>query len=276
MKPFFLAFAWCFLLPCVFCTLYCQINIENIGALSGQIANASVTQQNVWSVNNNPSTLVFAENQSAFGLNVQQHGLITELNCYNFNYYNQFKSNHVIGLNFSTRGNSDLNISSLGLCYAIKLNNYTSIGSKINLLRFQYGDIYGINHLLFADLGIYHSLNSEWEFGFSIKNITQQSLSSNIQESINGFIEVGSNYMPNAYQSFIFNISLSLYSSINYKFAYHHQLFKNFSLGLGYQTLFNQFSWGFSLYSSLLNFGFSSNFQPLFGFNNQIDLIYEF
>jgi len=274
MKLFFYAFAWCFFASCVSSVSYSQINIDYSDALSGKVASASVNQKNVWSVNNNPATLLFTEAKSSIGFNIKQHDYITSLNQYQFTYYNKPNNNQSFGVSISKKGNKDLNIISSGICYALKLNEFTSIGSKLNVLHLQFGDVYGNNTLLTGDIGVYHSLNNYWQFGLSIKNISQQYLSNEVKESLNGTVDIGATYQATIKQSFLFNLSHSIYHEINYKFGYQHQINNSFSIGLGYQTFQSQFSWGFSFTKQKLTFALASNYQQYFGFKNQIDLIY--
>lgn len=273
MKSYFYAFAWCFLASCKFAMLYSQVHIEYNDALSGKIATASVTQKNIWSVNNNPATLLFTKENSSIGFNLKQHDFIRSLNQYQLSYY-QKKNNYSLGFSLIKKGNKDLNIISSGVCYAIKINDFTSIGTKINFLHLQFGDVYGSQSLLTGDVGVYHSLNQFWQFGFSIKNISQQNLSNEVNEVLNGTVDVGVAYQANDKQIFIFNLSQSFYNEVNYKFGYQHQIHQLLNIGFGYQTFQNQFSWGCSLTKKQFSLALSSNFQQQFGFKNQIDLIY--
>lgn len=274
MKLYFYAFAWCILASCKFSVLCSQVNIEYNDALSGKIATASVTQLNVWSVNNNPATLLFTKEKSSLGFNIKQHDLISSLNQYQLSYYNKNNKNQSFGISFSKKGNKDLNIISSGICYALNVNEFTSIGIKLNVLHLKFGDVYGSQTLLTGDIGIYHSLNSFWKFGLSIKNMTQQYLSNEVRESLNGNIDIGTTYQANDKQSFLFNITHGIYNNLNYKFGYQHQIHPSLNIGFGYQTLQSQFSWGFSFTKEQFSIALSSNFQQQFGFKNQIDLIY--
>ena len=252
----------------------CILAQMNPGAKQIALSNSDIAVgDNVFALFNNPAGLAQIDHMeigvffspSPFGMNELKNGFAA------FSYPASFGTIAVGGMVYGFELYKESKIS-IGGSYNYQNNFY--LGTTLNYKNISIKN-YGIKSALIFDIGLLAIITDNLHFGFSYRNITRASLSSNTDELPVEFLS-GLSYK-------IINnctVSLAVEKDIRYKasprFGIDYRIIKYISLRTGFSKYPNLYSFGMGIHYSMLNFNYAIFTHQELGLTQQIGIVISF
>ena len=270
MKKIFFAFL---LTTFLSIQLYSQL-IQDQGAVSTSMAGLNVTENNLWSINNNVGNLATLESTQA-GLSVNNRFLISDLISGTIAFAIPL-NNKAIGINYSNFGNENYQYHTAGIGYSMTLGDHVSAGVKFNYHNINLGNFYGSSSIISGDIGISAELSDELKFGAAIKNPTLSKLADYEDERLPTLIQIGFDYLISEQLHTLIAIEKDIMYPASVKAALIYQPMKSIVLrgGVGTQPTTAAFGIGTSIKS--LNIDLATQYHQVLGFSPEISINYCF
>ncbi len=252
------------------CHLYFCQNVFDQGAISTSICGANVTQNDLWSINNNIGSLANIENM-ALGVSINNRFLISDYSTGTLAFALPIK-NGAFGVNYSNFGNENYAIHSSGIGYSMGLGKNISAGIKINYLLIDLGENYGAKSIFSADLGVNSKLSSALTMGVIIKNPTLSKVSEFEDERIPTSIQVGLDYSVSDQLNTIICFEKDILFAPSVKAAIIYSPIENITLRGGVGT--NPTTFGFGIGSNIkkITIDIGSQYHQILGFSPELSI----
>ena len=243
------------------------------GARSAGLANASSGLSDFWAIYNNQAGLARLK-ASTFGLAVQNHYLLKDLNQGSLGIAIPVKKAGVIGLSFDDLGISIYRENILGLAYAKAFGPAFSAGMKLSYLRSSYSGDNGDRSYIGFELGILYRAKPGLIFAFHTSNPLAFKPGSYKQESLCSRIVLGMSHEIS--QDILILCECEKVSSRKARFKAGIEYFvkEKISLRAGILTAPFQFSFGFGYQLGNLTIDLASSYHRFLGFSPQISIHY--
>jgi len=270
MKKTYLSFFFIFILSF---HLKSQV-IHDQGAVSTSMAGLNVTENNLWSINNNVGNLA-GLNNTQVGISINNRFLLSDLITGTIAFALPF-NNKAIGVNYSNFGNENYQYHTAGVGYSMKLGEHISAGMKLNYHYINLGNYYGNSSIISGDIGLSAELSSDLKFGASLKNPTLSKLADYEDERLPTLIQVGFDYIISEQLHTLIAIEKDIMYPPSVKAAIIYQPMKSFTLrgGVGTQPTTAAFGIGTSIKS--LNIDLATQYHQILGFSPEISIHYCF
>ena len=270
MKKTFLAFL-------LIAFLYNQSNSQIVydqGAVSTSMAGLNVTENNLWSINNNIGNLAILESTQV-GVSVNSRFLVSDLITGTLAFALPF-NNKAIGVNYSNFGNENYQYHTAGVGYSMILGEHISAGIKLNYHYINLGNFYGNSSIISGDIGICAELSDDLKFGASLKNPTLSKLADYEDERLPTMIQIGFDYLISEQLHTLIAVEKDIMYPASIKAAIVYQPMKSIVLrgGVGTQPTTAAFGIGTSIKS--LNIDLATQYHQILGFSPEISINYCF
>lgn len=252
----------------------CILSQMDPGAKQIALSNSDIAvSDNVFALFNNPAGLAQIDNieagvffsPSPFGMRELKNGFAA------FSYPASFGAIAIGGMIYGFELYKESKIS-IGGSYNYQNNFY--LGTTLNYKNISIKN-YGSKSALIFDIGLLAIITDNLHFGFSYRNITRASLSSNTDELPVEFLS-GLSYK-------IINnctVSLAVEKDIRYKasprFGIDYRIIKYISLRTGFSKYPNLYSFGMGIHYSMLNFNYAIFTHQELGLTQQIGIVISF
>jgi hypothetical protein len=242
-----------------------------VGGRSAGMANASVTLNDLWSVNNNQAGLSGIKNISD-GLYYENRYGLKELSLKAGAIAIPTKAG-VIALSVTSFGYAKYNEGKIGLAYAKAFGDKFSAGVQLDYLSTYIGENYGFSSTVAAEIGLRYQMNKNLCIGAHVFNPTKAKVADYNDERAPTVAKLGLSY------SFSDKVIVAVESEkdIQYKPVFkagvEYRPVKQFYFRTGISTnpVINAF--GFGLEFKHFNFDFATTYHRTLGYTPQVSLI---
>lgn len=244
-----------------------------IGAKQAGMANASVTQEDVFAIGYNPAGIGSIENYSV-GLFADQR-FLTGIHFYNLSAAMPVQKVGAFGVSYDYYGFSAYNENRLGFAYARKFSDLISAGLKFNYFRLGIEEN-GAAHAGAFEAGVQIAPTQKMRVGAHIFNPIRQKISKELSKTLSTIIKVGVSYHP----SDKVMLALETEKHINYAFriktGMEYKIAEPIYLRIGAATNPTLFTFGIGTIWKNLHIDFASSWHLQLGYSPQLAFIYNF
>ena len=254
--------------------IYASHDIFPTGAKSTAMANASVTNRDIWSAFNNQAGLADIRHISA-GIIYENKFLFKELGT-KAGVFALPVNSGTFALSFSQFGFNLYNENKVGLAYAMPLGKNFNAGVQIDYLLTQLAENYGKKGLFTFEIGLLAKLSEKIYVGTQIYNPLRVKLTENVEERIPSYIRFGMTYIFSP----VLNVIAELEKDINYKplfkLGIEYEMIKNVYLRTGVANNPSVFSFGFGINMKNLKIDFGTSRHNTLGYSPALSVSYTF
>jgi hypothetical protein len=258
------------LLSFLITSLKISAQFETTGARAAALGGCAITQQDIFSTQNNQAGLAFLKNV-AIGAYFENRFLIKQLNHSSFMAAAPLKKG-TFAVSYNGFGYSQFKQDKFGIAYGILLNENFSIGVQLNYHSIRLGDIYGRTNVLTAALGFQGKLSKQVTVAAHVLNPNRTKLADYNNERLPSAIKIGVQY---AYSEKL-NLQLEADKNSNYKLNFkggvEYMPAQDFYLRFGVTSNPNLFSFGTGFKINSFRIDLSSSYHPVLGFSPQVAL----
>ena len=265
---------WTLLFYLIFHQIYFSQIIFDQGATSTAIVGASVTQTNLWSINNNIGSLSSIEGVQA-GFSFNNRFLVSDFSTNTAAFAIPF-NNAAVGLIYSNYGNENYQIHKVGAGYSMRLGDNISGGLKFNYLLLNLGDFYGSKSIFSADLGLNAKLNSDLKMGVIIKNPTLSKIADFEDERIPTIIQLGFDYSVSEQLNTIIAIEKDILYAASVKAAIIYSPIEKMTIRAGVGTYPTSFGFGLGTSYKNVFFDLGTQYHQVLGFSPELSITTNF
>lgn len=243
------------------------------GARSMSMANASVTLEDVWAVQNNPGAIA-AVDQMTVGISYENRFLLKELQSQGIAYAQPLKTG-VISVGGSMYGYRNFRDYKAGLGYGLKLAEHFYAGVQINLHGLQLAEYYGSKNSMSGEAGILYYLTDNWHIGASVFNLGRAKLSDFEDDRLSTIMRFGTSY----YFSDKVLVTLETEKNLDYplrvKSGVEYEIAKNFRIRGGVAGAPIELSFGMEYGLKSLQVALGSSYHQVLGWSPHFSLTFQ-
>ncbi len=248
--------------------------IHDQGAISTSMVGLNVTEENLWSINNNVGNLSTLENTQV-GVSINNRFLISDFTTAALAFalpLNKFS----IGINYSNYGNEFYQYHTAGIGYSMNLGKNISAGIKMNYHNINLGNFYGSSSIISGDLGVIAKLRQDLTMGVAIKNPTLSQLSDFEDERLPTLIQLGFNYSISDQLHTLIAIEKDIMYPASIKTAITYQPMQSLNLRVGVGTFPTTIGFGLGSNIKQMQIDIAAQYHQVLGFSPEISIQYSF
>jgi hypothetical protein len=265
------------LLPVFFVSLYfCALaSGENytVGARQAGMANASVTQQDVFAVAYNPAGIAHLQNVN-LGLYADQR-FLTGINFFNFSSVIPVQKVGAFGFSYDYFGYSAFNENRLSATYARQFGEVISAGLKFNYFRIAIEEN-GAAHAGAFEAGIQIKPTPKMRIGAHIINPIRQVIDKEWSETLFTAIKTGISWHPSDKLMLALEAEKAIDFAFRLKTGMEYKIAEPLYLRVGGATNPTLFTFGVGTEIKSLKIDFASSWHMQLGYSPHIGFIYGF
>lgn len=253
--------------------LSAQIGNDVVGANATGMGGFNVTQNDVWSANNNQAGLGFLKDISG-GIYYENRFLLQETS-YRAGAFALPVKHGAFGVSVASFGYQLYSESKAGLSYGQRLGENISVGVQLNYLNTKLTQEYGSKNTLTGAIGLIAKLNEELSAGVHVYNPTRSQLAAYDHEKVPTIMKLGVAY------KFSDKVMLGVETEkdMNYdamlKAGLEYHVTEIFYLRGGISTNPSLSAFGFGLQMKSFKMDVSSSFHQTLGMTPAISLVYQ-
>jgi len=252
-----------------------QVGYSDAGAHANSMGNASVTFEDVYSVQNNQATLAFVENASA-GISTQNFYLIEGgLNAHYAVAALPTNKAGVFGLSANYAGDNTFNQTKIGLAYGRKLAENVGIGVQLDYVGTKTETV-GTGAAFTFDIGLLYKPVKNLSIGAKVFNPIRAKTGMDYEEEIPSIINVGIAYMPSTKVTICIEGEQNIQDDIRFKAGAEYNIIEQLYLRGGYLSNPSMLTAGLGIKIKSLNLDFSSQFHQQLGLIPGVGISYKF
>lgn len=250
-----------------------QIGNDVVGANATGMGGFNVTQNDVWSANNNQAGLGFLEDICG-GIYYENRFLLQETS-YRAGAFVLPVKHGAFGVSVASFGYQLYSETKAGLSYGQRLGENISVGVQLNYLNTKLTQEYGSKNTLTGAFGLIAKLSEEMSVGVHVYNPTRSQLAEYDNEKVPTIMKLGVAYR------FSEKVMLGVETEkdMNYdamlKAGLEYHVTEIFYLRGGISTNPTLSSFGFGLQMKSLKMDVSSSFHQTLGMTPAISLVYQ-
>ena len=253
-----------------FTSLFLFAQFETSGARSAALGGSSITQQDVFSAQNNQAGLGFVKSISV-GAFFENRFLVKQLNHSSFLFAIPVKKG-TFGITYNGFGYTQFKQDKFGISYGILLSENFSVGVQINYHSIRIGDIYGRTNALTAALGFQGKLTKQITVAAHVLNPNRTKLVDYNNERMPSAIKLGIQYAYSEKLNIQLEADKNSNSKLNFKGGVEYMPAKDFYLRFGVTSNPNLFSFGTGFKINAIKIDISSSYHQVLGFSPQVAL----
>lgn len=243
------------------------------GARSISMANASVTQNDVWSAYNNVGA---AADVKTFQVGVSYHNrfLLKELQTQGVAIIVPLKTGALtVGArHFGYRQFRSLNA---GVGYSMRLFKKFYAGAQINYQGLYLPQNYGSKNTVSGDIGIYAYIKENWKVGASVANLWRAKLSKYQDDRLTTAIRLGTSYHFSEKVLFVLEAEKRIDDPMRGKLGVEYQVVKNLFLRGGVATAPIEFSFGMGYQFKMIGISAGTSYRQILGWSPHFSFIFK-
>lgn len=243
----------------LFYSTYSQ-GIYPMGSRSMAMANASVTNVDVWAYHNNPAALSSLK-EIKLGISYENRFLTKEMQSQGFAFSIPVK-NGVMSIGGQGFGYSQLRTYKAGIGYSKNLTEFISVGLQFNYQTIRINPVYGNSHGVSVETGFLTQINEKTKFGVSIFNIGRTISSKNQEDRFSTCMRMGVGYQLSSEVLYNVEFEKNVINSLRFKNGIEYKTNNHLYLRGGFSTYPIELSFGFAFHPSQ-NFSLNSGFSYL-------------
>lgn len=243
------------------------------GARSISMANASVTQNDVWSVYNNVGA---AADIKSLRIGVSYHNrfLLKELQTQGIAAVIPLKVGAItVGVrHFGYRQFRSMNA---GVGYSMRLFKKFYAGVQVNYQGLFLNENYGSKNTVTGDLGIYSYITDNWKLGASVSNLWRSKLSEFQDDRLTTAIRLGTSYNFSDRALIVLEAEKRIDDPLRAKFGVEYQAVKNLFIRGGVATAPIEFSFGLGYHFKMIGISAGTSYRQTLGWSPHFSLIFK-
>jgi len=236
------------------------------------MANASVMQYGLWSVNNNQAGLADIEH-FAVGICYQNRFKLSETSTKSVATAIHTRTGN-FGFSFNRFGYSLYSENSFGITYARTFGEIISAGLQFDYLSINQTEAYGNNGVFLIEIGLIAHPIDKLRIGAHIYNPTKAKMAEYEDERVNTSLRFGLNYFFSKTVQAAVEMEKTMQSDLRYKIGIEYQLVKNLFLRTGFKSEPNEFTFGGGYTLKGFSFDLSFATHQYLPMSTQISLSY--
>jgi len=253
-----------------FTSIFLFGQFETSGARSAALGGSSITQQDVFSAQNNQAGLAFIRNVSV-GAYFENRFLVKQLNHSSFLAAIPLKKG-TFGITYNGFGYTQFKQDKFGIAYGILLSENFSVGVQLNYHSIRIGDIYGRTDALTAALGFQGKLSKQVTVAAHVLNPNRSKLADYNNERMPSAIKIGIQYAYSEKLNIQLEADKNSNAKLNFKGGVEYMPAMDFYLRFGVTSNPNLFSFGTGFKINSIKIDISSSYHPVLGFSPQVAL----
>lgn len=243
------------------------------GARSVSMGNASVTQNDVWSVYNNIGAAADV-NRLSIGISYHNRFLTKELQTQGIAAIIPLKVGAITvgGRHFGYRQFRSVNA---GVGYSMRLFKKFYAGVQINYQGLFLPQNYGNKNTVTGDLGIYAYITDNWKMGASVANLWRAKLSKYQDDRLTTAIRLGTSYNFSDRVLIALEAEKRIDDPLRMKFGVEYQAVKNLFIRGGVATAPIEFSLGVGYQIKMIGISVGTSYRHTLGWSPHFSLIFK-
>ena len=246
-----------------------------IGAEANGLGGTSLSNNDVFSVYNNPAALAKIES-SGVGFAYDNRFLLKELSTQSLAGAYKFEKNGAIGAHLQHYGFGLYREVFTGVSYGINLAPNFSLGTSVNFHRIQLGDNYGSTNALSLGLGMFYAVNEDLSFGMRVSNITRSRLAEFDDERLPTTFGLGLQYIFSEKVFWNLEAEKNFVHPINIKTGIGFQPHELLALRVGVNSYPFQSTFGLGVTMPKFRFDISAGWHAQLGISPSAGLVFNF
>ncbi len=235
---------------------------STIGAKSWGLGGASVSDETIFSTQNNPAAITYLQNIQA-GIYSENRFMISNLGLHSVSLVIPFRWVHV-GILVNHFGYSAFNQQKISLSMAKKLSSTFSLGANISYMRLNIAEQEGAGNVL-IETGVYYKPQKNLTVGMLLFNPTQNKYSTNAVDKIPTFARLGLRYELNKKIQLLAESNKTLGEDLINRFGIDYQILPSFALRCGFANNPLYYTFGCSIKYKKTHFDFASSVHEILG-----------
>lgn len=236
------------------------------------MANASVMQNGLWSVNNNQAGLADLQ-KFAVGINYQNRFQLAETSTKSVAAALHTRTGN-FALSFNRFGYSEYSENSFGLAYARQFGERVSAGLQFDYLNINQPSAYGNNGVFLFEVGLQAKPIDNMQVGVHVFNPTRAKMAEYEDERVNTSFRFGVNYFFSQIVQLAAEVEKTMQTDLRCKVGLEYQLISNLYLRTGFRSKPNEFCFGAGYTFKGLTFDFAFSTHQYLPMSTQVSLKY--
>ncbi|MBR5643457.1 MAG: hypothetical protein IKW77_04665 [Salinivirgaceae bacterium] len=236
------------------------------------MANASVMQNGLWSVNNNQAGLADLQ-KFAVGINYQNRFQLAETSTKSVAAALHTRTGN-FALSFNRFGYSQYSENSFGLAYARQFGERVSAGLQFDYLNINQPSAYGNNGVFLFEVGLQAKPIDNMQVGVHVFNPTRAKMAEYEDERVNTSFRFGVNYFFSDIVQLAAEVEKTMQTDLRCKVGLEYQLISNLYLRTGFRSKPNEFCFGAGYTFKGLTFDFAFSTHQYLPMSTQVSLKY--
>jgi hypothetical protein len=257
-----------------FC-LSAQTGYPDAGGRTNGMGNASVALTDVFSIQNNPAAMAFAE-QAAVGLSTQNFFMVEGgINAYYGAGIIPVKSTGAIGISAHYTGDQTFNQTKIGIGYGRKLADQLSVGVQLDYVGTRTGEV-GNGQAFTFDIGVLYSPTKTISIGAKAFNPIRAENGMDNPEELPAIINAGFSWKPSDKVLFCIEGEQNLDYDLRIKSGLEYRIIDEIYLRGGYISNPSMFTSGIGIKLKTFQLDASAQFHQQLGITPGFGLQYSF
>ena len=236
------------------------------------MANASVMQNGLWSVNNNQAGLADLQ-RFAVGINYQNRFQLAETSTKSVAAALHTRTGN-FALSFNRFGYSQYSENSFGLAYARQFGERVSAGLQFDYLNINQTSAYGNNGVFLFEVGLQAKPIDNMQVGVHVFNPTKAKMAEYEDERVNTSFRFGANYYFSQIVQLAAEVEKTMQTDLRCKVGLEYQIISNLYLRTGFRSKPNEFCFGAGYTYKGLTFDFAFSTHQYLPMSTQVSLKY--
>ena len=241
----------------------------SLGARADAMAQATVSEGDVWSYYCNPGSLAILK-EGVVASSYSNRFLLKELQSQSFVFVQPIKVG-VFSFGASFNGFEVYRNLKIGMGYSLRLTEKLYAGIQLNYHRMILSNFYGSHAMLTSEAGVYGSVTEKWTYGASVYNLGRARFSSVDRKPT--VVKIGSQFELSKTVLFLLEAEKSVYYSLRLKAAVEYEVLKDFFFRTGVVSKPLMLTYGFGYKFKRIQIDLANAYQqigawsPTFSFN---------
>ena len=255
--------------------VHAQTGYSDAGARTNAMGNASVTNTDVYSAQNNQAALGYLETGSA-GISSLNYFLIDGgINSYYGVFALPVKTSGTFGLTLNYKGDPTFNQSKIGIGYGRKLTDELAVGLQLDYVGTSTTEV-GSGSAFTFDIGLLFKPMQDITIGAKVFNPIRAKTGLDYEQELPALINVGFNYHPSEKINLCAEAEHEIEEILRGKFGIEYHIIDELFLRGGYITNPSMFSCGVGVVVQQFKLDLSAQFHQQLGMSPGLGLSYDF
>lgn len=251
-----------------------QTGYSDAGARTNAMGNASVTNVDVYSAQNNQAALGYLET-GGVGISTLNYFLVEGgINSYYGVFALPVKTSGTFGLSLNYKGDPTFNQTKIGIGYGRKLTDELAVGLQLDYVGTSTTEV-GSGSAFTFDIGVLYKPVQDLTIGAKVFNPIRAKTGLDYEQELPALINVGMNYHPSEKINLCAEAEQEIEEILRGKFGIEYQIIDQLFLRGGYITYPSMFSCGIGVKIQQFKLDLSAQFHQQLGMSPGLGLSYD-